>query len=58
MNSFLTNWKTTLAGLAFGAAVIAAQAYQPGMTPVQWGKAILLGLLAALPGVLAKDHNV
>ena len=55
VNAAVVNWKTTVAGIAFGLAVFAAQAYKSGMTPKQWAVAIGSGVLAALPGILAHD---
>jgi hypothetical protein len=57
MNALTGSWKTSLAGIVSGLAIFAAQAYQPGMTPKQWGIAILSGLGVALTGILAKDHT-
>lgn len=53
LNSVFKNWKTSLAGLAAGALIIAGSSYQSGMSFKQWGAAVAVALL----GLLAKDHN-
>lgn len=54
MNSLLSSWKTSLAGVAAGALLIAANTYQSGMTWKSWGAAVAIALM----GILSKDHNV
>lgn len=48
------NWKTTLAGWAAGAAVLAGAHYTTGMSFSAWATAIGL----AIVGSLSKDFNV
>jgi hypothetical protein len=56
MGAALKNWKTSAAGVALGAAVLAAvAAYKPGMTLKEWAGAAVIAALAALPGILAHD---
>jgi hypothetical protein len=58
LNAAVTNWKTTVVGIAAGLAIFAAQAYQPNMTWKQWGIALASGLGPALLGILSADGVV
>jgi len=56
VTSAISNWKTSSAGLALGAAVLVAlNAFKPGMSIKQWVGAAALAILSALPGILAHD---
>jgi hypothetical protein len=55
MNTALTNWKTTLAGIAGGLLLSALTVYHPGMTVKEWAGAALVAAVGALPGILAHD---
>ena len=56
LDLFLTNWTTTLQGTAAGVAVVALL---EGMgCNLSLAKESLLGIIAALPGVLATDAKV
>ena len=50
----MTNWKTTLAGLGFGAAYVLLTGLQSGLSI----KDALIGAAIAALGVLAKDFDV
>lgn len=56
MNTALTHWKTSTAGIAFGLCWTAAMnAYHPGMTVKQWILPALVGVSGALLGILSAD---
>jgi hypothetical protein len=55
MNTVITNWKTTLAGIGGGVLLAALTVYHPGMTVKQWAGAAIVAIVGALPGILAHD---
>lgn len=58
MNTIITNWKTTLAGIGAGLLLAALGVYKPGMTVKQWAAFALVAATGALPGILAHDGFV
>lgn len=52
----ITHWKTSTAGVVFGAALLVAlNSFKPGMTVKQWVGAAVVAIVGALPGILSAD---
>lgn len=57
--AFFGNLKTTLAGILSGITTGAITfTIAPGSDLKHVGTAVVAGIIGALPGILAKDHNV
>ena len=57
MNALTGSPKTSILGIIAGAALLALEAFHPGMTLKQWALAIVTALAMAGTGIAAQDHK-